>query len=55
VRVGHIKSQLNSSYEAGMLASFRDEATLLGLGGGADAREAMRAYAERREPRFTGR
>jgi 2-(1,2-epoxy-1,2-dihydrophenyl)acetyl-CoA isomerase len=54
VRVGHIKSQLNSSYEAGMLASFRDEATLLGLGGGSDGREAMRAYAERREPRFTG-
>lgn len=54
VRVGHIKSQLNSSYEAGMLASFRDEATLLGIGGGADGREAMQAYAERREPRFSG-
>jgi 2-(1,2-epoxy-1,2-dihydrophenyl)acetyl-CoA isomerase len=47
VRVGHIKSQLNSSYEAGMLASFRDEATLLGIGGGADGREAMRAFLER--------
>jgi 2-(1,2-epoxy-1,2-dihydrophenyl)acetyl-CoA isomerase len=52
VRVGHIKTQLNSSYEAGMLASFRDEATLLGIGGGADGREAMQAYLERREPRF---
>jgi 2-(1,2-epoxy-1,2-dihydrophenyl)acetyl-CoA isomerase len=54
VRVGHIKAQLNSSYEAGMLASFREEATLLGVGGGADGREAMQAYAERREPRFSG-
>ncbi len=54
VLVGHIKSQLNSSYEAGMLASFRDEATLLGIGGGADGREAMHAYLERREPRFGG-
>jgi 2-(1,2-epoxy-1,2-dihydrophenyl)acetyl-CoA isomerase len=54
VRLGHIKSQLNSSYEAGMLASFRDEATLLGIGGGVDGLEAMRAYVERREPRFSG-
>jgi 2-(1,2-epoxy-1,2-dihydrophenyl)acetyl-CoA isomerase len=54
VRVGHIKSQLNSSYEAGMLASFRDEVTLLGIGGGADGLEAMQAYLERREPRLNG-
>jgi 2-(1,2-epoxy-1,2-dihydrophenyl)acetyl-CoA isomerase len=54
VRLGHIKSQLNSSYEASMLASFRDEATLLGIGGGADGLEAMRAHAERREPPFSG-
>lgn len=54
VRVGHIKNQLNSSYEAGMIASFREEATLLGVGGGSDAREAMLAYVERREPQFRG-
>jgi 2-(1,2-epoxy-1,2-dihydrophenyl)acetyl-CoA isomerase len=54
LRVGHIKSQLNSSYEAGMLASFREEATLLGIGGGADGHEAMRAYTEQREPQFRG-
>jgi hypothetical protein len=35
--------------------TFREEATLLGLGGGEDSAEAMGAYRERREPRFTGR
>jgi len=43
VRMGHIKGQLNSSYEAGMLASFREEATLPGIGGGADAASARSA------------
>lgn len=54
VRLGQIKSQLNWSYETGMLASFREEATLLGVSGGADGHEAMQAYAQRREPRYTG-
>jgi 2-(1,2-epoxy-1,2-dihydrophenyl)acetyl-CoA isomerase len=55
IRIGHIKGQLNSSYESGMLASFKEEAALLGLGGGADSHEAMMAYVERRDPDFTGR
>jgi 2-(1,2-epoxy-1,2-dihydrophenyl)acetyl-CoA isomerase len=55
VRMGHIKGQLNSSFEAGMLASFKEEATLLGIGGGEDGHEAMQAYIERRDPNFTGR
>ncbi|MGX7681824.1 enoyl-CoA hydratase/isomerase family protein [Jatrophihabitans sp. DSM 45814] len=54
VRMGHIKGQLNSSFEAGMLASFKEEATLLGIGGGADGHEAMQAYVERRAPQFRG-
>jgi 2-(1,2-epoxy-1,2-dihydrophenyl)acetyl-CoA isomerase len=55
VRMGHIKGQLNSSFEAGMLASFKEEATLLGIGGGEDGHEAMRAFVERRDPEFHGR
>jgi 2-(1,2-epoxy-1,2-dihydrophenyl)acetyl-CoA isomerase len=55
IRIGHIKGQLNSSYESGMLASFKEEAALLGLGGGSDSHEAMMAYVERRDPDFTGR
>lgn len=55
VRMGHIKGQLNNSYEAGMLGSFREEATLLGIGGGEDGAEAMRAFVERRDPKFSGR
>jgi 2-(1,2-epoxy-1,2-dihydrophenyl)acetyl-CoA isomerase len=55
IRMGHIKQQLNRSLESTMDLTFREEVTLLGLGGGADSEEAMRAYAERREPRFQGR
>jgi 2-(1,2-epoxy-1,2-dihydrophenyl)acetyl-CoA isomerase len=55
VRMGHIKGQLNSSFESGMLASFKEEATLLGIGGGEDAAEAFAAFRERRDPNFTGR
>jgi 2-(1,2-epoxy-1,2-dihydrophenyl)acetyl-CoA isomerase len=55
VRMGHIKGQLNSSLESTMTATFREEVTLLGIGGGEDSAEAMTAYIERRPPRFTGR
>ena len=55
VRMGHIKGQLNASLESTMAATFREEATLLGIGGGEDAAEAMAAYVERRDPDFTGR
>lgn len=55
IRMGHIKSQLNASLESTMAAVFREEVTLLHLGGGEDSIEAMRAYAERRDPTFTGR
>ncbi len=55
VRIGHIKGQLNASLESTMAATFREEATLLGIGGGEDAGEAMLAYVERRDPDFKGR
>jgi len=55
VRIGHIKGQLNAAVETTMRASFKEEATLLGMGGGEDAEEAMKAYRERRDPTFTGR
>jgi 2-(1,2-epoxy-1,2-dihydrophenyl)acetyl-CoA isomerase len=55
IRMGHIKGQLNLSLESSMRATFREEATLLGMGGGEDSSEAMRAYVERREPDFRGR
>lgn len=54
IRMGHIKGQLNSSFESGMLASFKEEATLLGIGGGNDGTEAMMSFIERRPPDFTG-
>src|SRR5258708_11105462 len=54
VLVGHIKSQLNSSYEAGMLASFRDEATLLGIGGGGGGRGGGAAHLQRGGRRVGG-
>jgi 2-(1,2-epoxy-1,2-dihydrophenyl)acetyl-CoA isomerase len=55
IRIGHIKGQLNSSLESTMAATFKEEVTLLSLGGGEDSAEAMRAFAERREPEFHGR
>jgi 2-(1,2-epoxy-1,2-dihydrophenyl)acetyl-CoA isomerase len=54
IRMGHIKGQLNSSYESGMYATFKEEGTLLGIGGGQDGTEAIHAYIERRPPTFTG-
>jgi 2-(1,2-epoxy-1,2-dihydrophenyl)acetyl-CoA isomerase len=38
-----------------MALTFKEEATLLGVGGGEDSIEAMQAYVQRREPKFTGR
>jgi 2-(1,2-epoxy-1,2-dihydrophenyl)acetyl-CoA isomerase len=55
IRIGHIKGQLNSSLESTMAATFKEEVTLLGLGGGEDSAEAMQAFLERREPQFQGR
>jgi 2-(1,2-epoxy-1,2-dihydrophenyl)acetyl-CoA isomerase len=55
IRIGHIKGQLNSSLESTMALTFKEEATLLGVGGGEDSVEAMQAYVQRREPKFTGR
>jgi 2-(1,2-epoxy-1,2-dihydrophenyl)acetyl-CoA isomerase len=54
VRMGHIKGQLNSSLESTMHETFRQEVTLMAITS-QDAGEAMRAYAERRDPKFTGR
>jgi 2-(1,2-epoxy-1,2-dihydrophenyl)acetyl-CoA isomerase len=55
IRMGHIKQQLNRSLESTMELTFREEVTLLGLGGGEDSGEAGRAYREGRDPRFRGR
>jgi 2-(1,2-epoxy-1,2-dihydrophenyl)acetyl-CoA isomerase len=55
IRIGHIKSQLNESYESTKEKSMRDEGTYLALTPGSDGPEAMQAYLEKREPRFTGR
>jgi 2-(1,2-epoxy-1,2-dihydrophenyl)acetyl-CoA isomerase len=54
LRMGHIKGQLNTSLESTMQQTFREEVTLLGIST-EDSGEAMRAYFERREPKFTGR
>ena len=51
----HIKGQLNEAPEQSMDQSVKDEVTLLGIGAGADSKEAFTAFRERREPRFTGR
>lgn len=55
IRIGHIKGQMNNGVEASMKQVFRDEVFLLGVGGGEDSMEAFRAYAEKRDPKFTGR
>jgi 2-(1,2-epoxy-1,2-dihydrophenyl)acetyl-CoA isomerase len=55
IGIGHVKGQLNDALEQSMEQVARAETTLLGLGIGSDAREAMQAFAERRAPRFTGR
>jgi 2-(1,2-epoxy-1,2-dihydrophenyl)acetyl-CoA isomerase len=55
VRIGHIKGQLNASLESTMAGTFREEVTLLGVGGGEDATEAMLSYRDRREAKYTGR
>jgi len=55
IGVGHIKHQLNSSLDSNIRQTFSEEVTLLGVGVGSDGQEAMNAFRERREPRFTGR
>jgi 2-(1,2-epoxy-1,2-dihydrophenyl)acetyl-CoA isomerase len=54
IAIGHIKGQLNDAYDAGIEQAWKAEVTLLGLGAGADGAEARAAFAERRQPRFTG-
>jgi len=55
IGVGHVKGQLNDAYESTFDQAAKNEVTLLGLGIGADGQEAMQAFKQRREPRFTGR
>ena len=55
IGIGHVKGQLNDAYDASIEQAWKTEVTLLGLGAGADGAEARAAFAERREPRFTGR
>ncbi|MGE0881774.1 MAG: enoyl-CoA hydratase/isomerase family protein [Acidimicrobiia bacterium] len=55
IRMGQIKGQINSSFEMNMDMTFREEVTLMAVGGGDDSREAMLAFRERRDAKFTGR
>jgi 2-(1,2-epoxy-1,2-dihydrophenyl)acetyl-CoA isomerase len=55
IGVGHIKGQINDAYESTFEQAWKNEVTLTGVGIGSDAEEAAAAFAERRDPRFTGR
>ncbi|AXI76286.1 enoyl-CoA hydratase/isomerase family protein [Peterkaempfera bronchialis] len=55
IGLGHIKGQLNDAYDSSFDQVCKTEVTLLGLGIGDDAQEAMQAFKERRAPRFRGR
>lgn len=56
IGISHIKSQINNALDMTIQQTWREEATFLGIGpGDADSAEAMASFAERREPRFTGR
>jgi 2-(1,2-epoxy-1,2-dihydrophenyl)acetyl-CoA isomerase len=55
IGIGHVKGQINDAIEQSMDQVAKDEVTLLGLGIGSDAEEAMRSFQERRAPKFTGR
>jgi 2-(1,2-epoxy-1,2-dihydrophenyl)acetyl-CoA isomerase len=55
IGLGHIKGQINDAYDTSFEQAWKTEVTLLGLGIGDDGQEAMRAFGERRQPRFRGR
>jgi len=55
IGIGHIKSQINMGLDQTIHQTWRDEVTYLGIGPGDDGMEAMTAFMERRQPRFTGR
>ncbi|MET7400602.1 enoyl-CoA hydratase [Dactylosporangium sp. NPDC005572] len=55
IALGHIKRQLNFGLESSLGQVFREEAVLLGIGGGDDQTEAMQAFVERRPPHYTGK
>jgi 2-(1,2-epoxy-1,2-dihydrophenyl)acetyl-CoA isomerase len=55
IGIGHIKGQINDALDSSFDQVVKNEVTFLGLGIGDDGQEAMRAFQERREPRFKGR
>ena len=55
IGIGHVKGQINDALDQTMEQVTKQEVTLLGLGIGSDAGEAMLAFKERRQPRFSGR
>jgi 2-(1,2-epoxy-1,2-dihydrophenyl)acetyl-CoA isomerase len=55
IGVGQVKGQINDAYDSSFEQSWKNEVTLLGMGIGDDQQEALRAFQERRQPRFTGR